>query len=44
MEQPTQQPVKPTEEQRSPEFNINAFQQMLKTLQERKNQGYNFKN
>lgn len=42
MEQPTQQPVKPTEEQRSPEFNINAFQQMLKTLQERKEQGRTF--
>jgi len=42
MEQPTQQPVKPKEEQRSPEFDVNAFQQLLRTLQERKEQGRTF--
>jgi len=46
MEKPTEQPTKPTEEKVSPssEFDINAFKQMLSMLQQRKEQGYTFKN
>jgi len=42
MEPAVPQPVKPTEEQRPSEFDVNAFQQLLRTLQERKEQGRTF--
>lgn len=46
MEKPTEQPTKPTEGKVPPssEFDINAFKQMLSMLQQRKEQGYTFKN
>jgi hypothetical protein len=45
MENFTEQPTKPAEKketQSSVEFDINAFKQMLRTLQQRKEQGHTF--
>jgi len=42
MEQSTQQPIKPIEEQQPRKFDVNTFQELLKKLQERKEQGRNF--